>query len=238
MSINFYQLNCNNSDSRELVNIGFKTQGTSRAFCFLSSLSQSLMTGLLDPSTSMEQLNETVSYIQRRIEARKFYNLMSWIPFTEANFVSKLIKQVKIQIDQKESDLIKENSIQLLELSKVARKNKTDCEQYFIATAYLVDLIKVAEKVTKKSNQVQLYYGLGENEIGMIGSSPTSFMNSKRSSLIPFKVEFEPTHQLVKIIDPPDCTDDFPTRYLTMAGDSHYNITKQDIFGTLINLKK
>jgi hypothetical protein len=235
MTVNFYQLNCTNSASIQLVNIGFKTQGTCRAVCFLSCLSKAIYKGL-DTHTSIEELDKVVSDIQINVERKKLYALMSWIPLTKANLVSKLIKRVKNQVEQLKHNHKQIKLKELHQITERAKNNYNNWQEYFIASDklnYLIAESKDSGFRGLKPNQFMLFYSFDDER--RIVYSPMCIGNNRgRSNLVSFIVEFEPTNKSVKILG--FDSKGLHEKYYQNKDGEHIKITKQELFNILINL--
>lgn len=68
----------------------------SRAFGFLNKLSCAIRNGNIFPN--LTSALEAVKTIEMRVNKKRFYKILSWIPFTEAYTVSRLILAVKKEI--------------------------------------------------------------------------------------------------------------------------------------------
>lgn len=214
---NFYKLDVSDPNSITLTSTDI-IHGNNRAQYFLGALSKALQGRdfKLDKNVSLDALDKAVTDIQHHVESRKFYTVMSWIPFTGANSVSKLITQVKREIAEKKID--------------AAKNNTTNCEEYFVPSDNLIQLINISDKdIYKhlvKPNQHMLFY-----EKGIIHPVNTPLANRWKSmKLVLFVVEYDPLLGVMKIMDP---NPHDPSEKYYKSANGLVNFQKQEIFDKL-----
>ena len=164
--------------------------GKSRASGFLKSLSNALKNNI--PITNLDVAQSAVEQIQARVENRFFYKVLSYIPFTEANTVSKLISDVK-------------NKLLKTKLQN-AEKNISDPYNFFKMSPQLKEFFLLCKKDPDSLFFRPLYkniYNRTKNEL-LFGFSLKdnkllkSFRDSSSDNLLVF-VNVDQENNLVKI---------------------------------------
>jgi hypothetical protein len=206
-------------------------EGKGRAKSFLSKLSQALINGLIIDNNSWDALNSSITHIQTRVESYRFYSFLSKIPFTNARSISKLIQKVKEQInvlnlakekklDEKNGEQDKVSSEEKIEEKPAGATPNVDpnikIKNYFDdkkdAFAISDKLMGLLEKAYNNSenkssstslfSRTVLYYALADEEKGRIGSTSTTFWESRDDFLLPFFVEYNKEINQVRVVTP------------------------------------
>jgi hypothetical protein len=223
MNITSYNLILNENAEINIAS-GPYTSGKGRAHQFFSKLSAQLAGS--DSVVETENLNEitsAVENVQKRLSKYYWYQVISWIPFTQANALSKLILSVRCRLDAKKQFL--ENEY------REAQSNTTRPYDYFVASDRLMDVIKKSqemknvlvdevwkkgytsgepylsqEKISLKNRQALLFYSNENLSLDACLTKVERYLKENIACTIidfarVFVVEFKSNH-LVKIVKP------------------------------------
>lgn len=176
----------NNSHS---VNSVDPIPGRSRALGFLKQIDNIFKTN--GTINNIQLTSIAVNNVQLKVEKRKLYTIFSYIPFTEAYQVSRLILSVK-----KELAILKQ--VQVKNYMEDAKANTNNPYEFFAVPSSVMELENAGKPIYYRPD-------VNTNELGQVGmftSRIHDFMN-KRGILLYFKMEFDKTNNFMKLTSVP-----------------------------------
>ena len=162
--------------------------------------------------TNLKGISEAVDYIKGRLSSRRIYRIFSYIPFTKAYAIRKLIRQCGDALG-KVAASIEANRKDIL---RAARKNKDDPYQFFsynktIESAINEAMLQVNPNIPTGCIFLYLNYNIGNSDSELvtvkdiaITCGTTVDENSENKKNFPFIVVHNKANKLIKLADEND----------------------------------